>query len=78
MGLQAFKGNRPVKSEVTIAKNYLSENEVQDLNLMVSAYLDIAELKVSEQTVMYMHDWVKELTEFIVYRKRPVLDDLVR
>jgi len=41
MGLQAFKGERPIKGEVVIAKNYLTEDEVTDLNLMVSAYLDI-------------------------------------
>jgi len=73
MGLQAFKGNRPQKSEAVIAKNYLTENEVRGLNLMVSAYLDIAEMKANERTPMYMADWVKELEDFIRYRKRPVL-----
>nr|AGS53222.1 putative DNA-binding protein in cluster with Type I restriction-modification system [uncultured bacterium contig00093] len=75
MGLQAFKGNRPVKSEVTVAKNYLTEDEIKNLNLMVSAYLDIAEMKAREQIPMYMKDWVKELEEFIIYRKKPLLAD---
>ncbi|MDR2580986.1 MAG: virulence RhuM family protein [Fibromonadaceae bacterium] len=75
MGLQAFSGNRPQKTEVVIAKNYLTEEEVKNLNLMVSAYLDIAEMKANEQTPMYMKDWVKELEDFIVYRKKPVLSD---
>jgi hypothetical protein len=75
MGLQAFKGNRPVKSEVTVAKNYLTEDEIKDLNLMVSAYLDIAEAKAREHKPMYMGDWVKELERFIVYREKPLLED---
>ena len=75
MGLHAFRGERPQKGEVVIAKNYLTEEEVKNLNLMVSAYLDIAEMKANERTPMYMKDWIKELEDFIVYRKRPVLLD---
>jgi len=40
---------------------------------MVSAYLDIAEMKANEHTAMYMKDWVKELEDFIIYRKKPIL-----
>ena len=75
MGVQAFRGNRPQKSEVVVAKNYLTEKEIKELNLMVSAYLDLAELKANEQTPMYMVDWVRELEEFIIYRKKPLLHD---
>ena len=53
MGLHAFRGERPQKGEVVIAKNYLTEDEVKNLNLMVSAYLDIAEMKANERTPMY-------------------------
>jgi len=73
MGLQAFKGLRPNKNEVLIAKNYLNENEIKQLNLMVSAYLEIAEMKAYDQEIMYMSDWVKELERFIVYREKPTL-----
>lgn len=73
MGLQAFKGERPKKDEVIVAKNYLTEDEVVNLNLMVSAYLDIAESKAREQLPMYMKDWVNELGDFIIYRKKPQL-----
>jgi len=73
MGLQAFKGLRPIRSEIVIAKNYLSEDEIIDLNLMVSAYLDIAEAKAREKKPMYMSDWVKELERFIVYREKSTL-----
>lgn len=74
MGLQAFRGERPIKSEVVVAKNFLKEDEVKDLNLMVSAYLDIAKAKAREQKAMYMKDWVKELDRFIVYREKPILE----
>ena len=78
MGLQAFKGERPIKSEVVVAKNYLTAAEVKTLNLMVSAYCDIAEAKVLERKPMYMADWVKELERFITYREKPQLDDAGR
>lgn len=51
----------------------MTESEVKNLNLMVSAYLDIAEAKALEHKPMYMRDWVKELERFIVYREKPVL-----
>jgi len=73
MGLTAFVGNRPQKHEAIVAKNYLSKDEIVDLNLMVNAYLDIANMKAREQIVMYMKDWVKELEGFIIYRKKKLL-----
>jgi len=73
MGLQAFKGLKPQRHEVTISKNYLTENEIKELNLAVSAYLDIAELKAHRQEVMHMTDWAKELERFIAYQEMPVL-----
>ena len=75
MGLQAFKGNRPQKHEIMVSKNYLTEHEIKQLNLMVSAYLDIAELKAMERKPMHMEEWVAELEDFIVYRKKPVLEN---
>ncbi|MBD5391047.1 virulence RhuM family protein [bacterium] len=75
MGLHSFSGSRPLKQEVIVAKNYLTEEEVTHLNLMVSAYLDIAEAKALEHTPMYMSDWVVELENFIVYRKKPLLQN---
>ena len=73
MGLQAFKGNRPLKHEAMISKNYLTQDEITDLNLTVSAYLDIAERKARKHEPMYMKDWAKELERFIVYQKMPIL-----
>ena len=64
MGLTVFKGNRPVKSEVTIAKNYMTEKELFALRRMVNAFFDMAELKASTQEPMYMRDWLETLDNF--------------
>jgi len=64
MGLTVFKGNRPVKSEVTVAKNYMTKKELFALRRMVNAFFDMAELKASMQEPMYMRDWVKTLDKF--------------
>ena len=64
MGLTVFKGNRPVKSEVTVAKNYMTKKELFALRRMVNAFFDMAELKASMQEPMYMRDWVKTLDNF--------------
>jgi hypothetical protein len=64
MGLTVFKGKRPVKSEVSIAKNYMSEKELFALRRMVNAFFDMAELKASQQEPMYMRDWLGTLDKF--------------
>ncbi|MCL2638701.1 MAG: virulence RhuM family protein [Oscillospiraceae bacterium] len=64
MGLTVFKGNRPVKSEVTTAKNYMTEKELFALRRMVNAFFDMAELKAETQEPMYMKDWLKTLDNF--------------
>jgi hypothetical protein len=64
MGLTAFSGNRPVKSEVTIAKNYMMKKELFALRRMVNAFFDMAELKASQQEPMYMRDWLETLDKF--------------
>jgi hypothetical protein len=73
MGLTVFKGGRPTKSEVTVAKNYLSEKELMTLNRIVSAYFDLAEISAIEEKPMYMKDWLKELDGFIRFRGRELL-----
>jgi len=73
MGLMSFKGLRPTKAEVTVAKNFLGEKEIRQLNLMVSAYLDIVESIAVDEKLMYMKDWARELERFIVFREKPVL-----
>jgi hypothetical protein len=64
MGLTTFAGAIPVLSEVTIAKNYLTEEELFRLNRLVSAFFDLAEIKAQEHKSMRMEDWVKELDKF--------------
>ena len=65
MGLTSFKGNKPTKQEVEIAKNYLTETELNILNRMVTAYLEIAELQALRQRPMYMKDWIERLDDFL-------------
>lgn len=64
MGLSTFTGSLPIKSEVGVAKNYLTEDELFRLNRMVSAFFDLAEIKASEHIQMKMTDWVNELDKF--------------
>jgi len=64
MGLTVFKGKRPVKSEVTIAKNYMTEKELFALRRMVNAFFDMAELKAERHEPMYMRDWLETLDKF--------------
>ena len=64
MGLTTFAGVSPTLSEVTVAKNYLTEDELFRLNRMVSAFFDLAEIKAQEQKEMRMADWVAELDTF--------------
>lgn len=64
MGLTTFAGVLPILSEITIAKNYLTEDELFRLNRMVSAFFDLAEIKAREKQQMRMADWVFELDKF--------------
>ncbi len=73
MGLTSWPGNKIKKNDVTIAKNYLSEHEIKQLNLIVSQYLDFAELQAMQRKPMYMADWIKELTWIFTLNEREVL-----
>lgn len=65
MGLTNFKGSRPQKSEIATAKNYLSEQELKELNAITSAYLDFAELQALRRKTMTMRDWIAKLDDFL-------------
>lgn len=69
-----FKGDYVTKDDVKIAKNYLSEIELQRLNLLVSQYLDFAEFQALEQLPMTMKDWVEALDNQIVANRRKLLE----
>lgn len=61
MGLTTFKGEIPVFSDVIIAKNYLSEEELKILNNLVSGYFDLTEIQAIRHNPMYMEDYIKQL-----------------
>lgn len=65
MGLTVFKGKHPNKDEVTVAKNYLDEKELNILNRITSAYLEFAELQAIRHVPMTMKDWIAKLDDFI-------------
>lgn len=65
MGLTNFKGNYITSRDIGIAKNYLTEDELKQLNLFVSMYLDFAELQALNKKPMRMKDWVLKLDEFL-------------
>lgn len=74
VGMTNFKGNYVTIDDVKIAKNYLSEIELQRLNLLVSQFLDFAELQALEQRSMKMTDWVQELDNHILLNRRKILE----
>ncbi len=73
VGMTNFKGNYVTKDDVRIAKNYLSEVELQRLNLLVSGFLDFAEFQALEMNPMTMKDWIETLDNQIIANKRKVL-----
>ncbi len=73
VGMTNFKGNYVTKDDVRIAKNYLTEIELQRLNLLVSGFLDFAEFQALEMNPMTMRDWVEALDNQIIAHKRKVL-----
>ena len=77
MGLTTWK-NSPKgkirKADVSIAKNYLNEDELKDLNLIVDQYLSFAELQARNRNPMYMSDWLKKLHDFMTLNDREILE----
>ena len=74
IGLTNFKGKYPMKNETEIAKNYLTE-ELNILNRMVSAYLDVAEINALDRHPMTMQDWIDELDFFLKMTRKDILKD---
>lgn len=78
MGLTSWK-NSPKgeirKTDVSIAKNYLDEKELDGLNRIVSMYLDFAELQAQDHKVMTMKDWIKKLDAFLQFNEKEILDN---
>jgi len=78
MGLTHWKQSpdgKIMKSDITIAKNYLSEKHIKELNRIVSAYLDLAENRAERQILMKMADWITFLHNFLELSNYPILED---
>ncbi len=78
MGLKTWKHapqGKILKSDVTVAKNYLNEEHIRELNRVVSAYLDLAENNALRNKLMYMKDWSKFLKGFLQLSNYPILKD---
>ena len=77
MGLTSYKAQKIsgkiTKRDVVIAKNYLSEDELMELNRLVSMFLDFAENMAKKRKIMYMNDWVKKLDSFLEFNEYPKL-----
>jgi hypothetical protein len=69
MGLTSFSGAKPQKSDISVAKNYLTHDELDMLNRIVSSYLDFAEMQAKRRKPMYMNDWLAKLDDFLRIRK---------
>lgn len=74
MGLTHFMGSRPTKSESEIAKNYLSVEELEMLNRIVTAYIEVAEIQAMNKTPMYMSDWITRLDDFLKMTGKEILE----
>ncbi len=78
MGLMTWKNapdGRIIKSDVTIAKNYLSEQEVDSLNLLTTAFIDTAEDRARRHLIMKMADWKSLLESYLKFQERDILPD---
>ena len=73
MGLTSFKGIKVRRGDVTIAKNYMTQEEISTLNLIVNMYLDYAELQAKNHHEMYMADWEDRLNRFLRFNGQEVL-----
>lgn len=74
MGLTSYKGEEVRKSDVTVAKNYLNQNEVKELNRIVNMWLDFAEDQARRRQQVFLQDWQNKLDQFLQFNDREVLE----
>ncbi len=74
MGLSSYRGAKVRKQDITIAKNYLSEDELAALNNLVEQYLIFAEGQAMRRIPMHMGDWIKKLDGFLTINDRDILN----
>jgi hypothetical protein len=75
MGLTTWKGGVVRKTDVTVAKNYLSEEEIGELNRIVTMFLDFAEDQARRRKQVFLRDWQKRIDDFLQFNDRDVLRD---
>lgn len=73
MGLTHWSGDTIKKTDATIAKNYLNAEEIDNLNRIVTAYLEFAELQARNRRPMHMHEWITKLDDFLKLSERDIL-----
>lgn len=75
MGLMTFEGSIVRKKDIEVAKNYLSESEVQNLNRLVNMFLDFAEDRAKRRKEITLNEWVEQTEKFLDFNERDVLKD---
>ncbi|MGD0587125.1 MAG: virulence RhuM family protein, partial [Oryzomonas sp.] len=75
MGLTSWKGAKVRRGDVTIAKNYLNQEELEQLNRIVAMYLDYAEDQAKRHRQVFMRDWREKLDAFLSFNERDILDN---
>jgi hypothetical protein len=75
MGLTSWKCAKVRRKDVTVAKNYLHEDEIRNLNRIITMYLDYAETQAERKQPIYMKDWVQKLDAFLKFNEREILTD---
>ncbi|MDX5630657.1 MULTISPECIES: RhuM family protein [unclassified Brenneria] len=73
MGLTSFKGDEVRKGDITVAKNYLNQSEVDELNRVVNMWLDFAEDQARRRQQIFLRDWQEKLDQFLQFNDRDVL-----
>ncbi|WP_025738994.1 virulence RhuM family protein [Salinivibrio socompensis] len=73
MGLTSYKGDEVRRTDVTVAKNYLRENEIKELNRIVNMWLDFAEDQALRRKQVFLQDWADKLDQFLSFNDREIL-----
>ena len=73
LGMLSFQGKMPTQADALVAKNYCNEEELSELNSVVSAYLEFAEMQARRRIPMYMSDWIETLDGFLKLSKHEIL-----
>lgn len=74
LGLTSFKGDEVRKTDVVIAKNYLKESEIKELNRIINMWLDFAEDQAEHRKQIFLQDWEDKLDQFLKFNSREVLE----